>query len=270
MRKRVGARILSFMDSESEISPRGLSLARSLARRIECVTDLGQRTALMREFCLSHEPVVVAECLQALLTDAVRGRSRDAWMALVMALCRREIAYGKVGEIYRSTVEEGYGALRLIFIAGERAMRKAGEGDFARDDLLDGMTLGERKAKARTQNKELLARLLFDPDPAVVHILLRNPRITEADVLKLASKRPNRPHVLVEIADVGRWVIRANIRRAIVLNPYAPSRLAVTLMPLMTVQELTELRGDGSVQRLIRESASALLELRGWQAPTIH
>jgi len=104
----------------------------------------------------------------------------------------------------------------------------------------------------------------------VVHILLRNPRITEADVLKLASKRPNRPDVLVEIADVARWVIRSNIRRAIVLNPYAPSRLAVTLMPLMTVQELTELRSDGSVQRLIRESAGAFLQLRGWEPPTIH
>ena len=132
------------------------------------------------------------------------------------------------------------------------------------------MTLGERKAKARTQDKEMLGRLLFDPDPAVVHILLRNPRLTEGDVLKLASKRPNRPGVLIEIADVGRWVIRSSIRRAIVLNPYAPSRLAVTLMPLMTIQELTELRVDGSVQRLIRESAAALLELRGWESPTIH
>jgi hypothetical protein len=191
-------------------------------------------------------------------------------MALALALCRREIDYAKVGEIYRATVEEGYGALRLIFIAGERALRKAGEGDFARDDLLDGMTLGERKAKARTQDKELLGRLLFDPDPVVVHILLRNPRITEAHVLKLASKRPNRPGVLVEIADVARWVIRSDIRRAIVLNPYAPSRLAVTLMPLMTIQELTELRVDGSVQRLIRESAAALLGLRGWEPPAVH
>jgi hypothetical protein len=269
MRKRFRARILVPMDSESEISPGGRALARSLARRIECVTDLGQRTALMREFCLNHEPPVVAEVLQVLLAAVVRGRDRDAWMALVLALCRREIPYSRVGDIYRGTVEGGYEALRLVFIAGERSLRKAGEGDFSRDDLLDGMSLGERKAKARTQDKEILGRLLFDPDSAVVHILLRNPRITEGDVLKLASKRPNRPGVLVEIADVGRWVIRSSIRRAIVLNPYSPSRLAVTLMPLMTIQELMELRVDGSVQRLIRESASALLELRGWNPPTV-
>ena len=257
-------------DSETPSTPRGRSLAQSLARRIECVPDLGQRAALMREFCLKHESVVVAESLQVLLSEAVRGRSRDAWMALVLALCRREVPYNRVGEIYRATVEEGYEALRLVFIAGERALRKAEAGDFARDDLLDGMTLGERKAKARTQDKQLLDRLLFDPDPAVVQILLRNPRITEADVLKLASKRPNRPDALVEIVNVERWVIRSNIRRAIVLNPYAPSRLAVTLMPLMAVQELMELRVDGSVQRLIRESASAMLALRGWEEPTVH
>jgi len=69
---------------------------------------------------------------------------------------------------------------------------------------------------------------------------------------------------------VERWVIRSNIRRAIVLNPYAPSRLAVTLMPLMAVQELMELRADASVQRLVRDSAEAMLALRGWEEPTVH
>ncbi len=258
------------MELEPEISPRGRSLARSLARRIECVTDLGQRTALMREFCVQQDPELVAECLQALLMDAVRGERRDAWMALILALCRRALPYERVGEIYRATVNQGYQALRLVFIAGERSLRKASESDFARDDLLDGMTLGERKAKARTQDKELLNRLLFDPDPAVVGILLRNPRMTEADVLKLASRRPNRPEALVEIVDVERWVIRSNIRRAIVLNPYSPSRLALMLMPLMSIQELTDLRTDASVQRVIREGAAALLELRGWEPPTLH
>ena len=74
----------------------------------------------------------------------------------------------------------------------------------------------------------------------------------------------------VEIVDVERWVIRSNIRRAIVLNPYSPSRLALMLMPLMSIQELTDLRTDASVQRVIREGAAALLELRGWEPPTLH
>jgi hypothetical protein len=132
------------------------------------------------------------------------------------------------------------------------------------------MSLGERKAKARTQQKNILDRLLFDPDPQVLKILLRNPRLTHLDVVKLASKRPNRPEILVEIADVPRWIIRAQIRRAMVLNPYAPARLAVVLMPLMTLQELQGLRVDASVNAIIRETADSLLYLRGWTPPTLH
>ena len=258
------------MDSESQLSTRGVSLARALAKRIEGVTDLGQRTALVREFCTLQEPTVVTEGLQALLANTLRGHSREAWTALAIALCRREIPYERLGEIYRVTVEEGYDALRLVFIAGDGALRRAKEGEFQRDDLLDGMTLGERKSKARTHDKELLVRLLFDADPLVVRVLLRNPRLTHGDVLKLASKRPNRPAVLIEIADVPRWIIRAQIRRAMVLNPYSPARLSVALMPLMTVQELSALRVDGSVHTLIRETAQQLLDLRGWKPPTLH
>jgi hypothetical protein len=258
------------MESESEVSARGESLAQALARRVEGVTDLVQRSVLVQEFCTKQEPEIVAEGLQALLALTLRGHARDAWMALVLALCRRQIPYERMGEIYSAAVESGYAALRLVFIAGDGALRSAVEGDYKRDDLLDGMTLGERKAKARSQNRKLLERLLFDQDPAVVHILLRNPRMTVEDVLKLATKRPNRPGVLVEIAEVPRWMIRRPIRQALVLNPYSPVRLAVTVMPLMGVGELTELRLDRSLHPLIQETAEALLALRGWSQPTIH
>jgi hypothetical protein len=258
------------MESESEVSTRGESLAHALARRVEGVTDLVQRSVLVAEFCTEQEPEVVAEGLQALLALTLRGNARDAWMALSLALCRRQIPYERMGEIYRAAIEAGFGALRMIFIAGDGALRRAPDGEFKRDDLLDGMTLGERKAKARTQDKKLLERLLFDADSAVVHILLRNPRMTVDHVLKLASKRPNRPAVLVEIAEVPQWVIRRPIRQALVLNPYSPLRLAVTVMPLMGVGELTELRVDRSLHPVIRETAVALLALRGWSPPTAH
>lgn len=258
------------MDTEPELSIRGESLARALSKRIEGVPDLLQRSVLVREFCLIQEPEVVTEGLQALLGHTLRGHGRDAWTALAMALCRKEIPYSRLEEVYRQAIELGFPALRLVFIAGDGALRAATEGDFDRDDLLDGMTLGERKSKARTQEKNILDRLLFDPDPQVLRILLRNPRLAHADVLKLASKRPNRPGILVEIADVPRWLIRDQIRRALVLNPYAPARLGVTLMPLMTLQDLQALRGDGAVHAIIRETAGALLTLRGWRPPLLH
>ena len=59
------------------------------------------------------------------------------------------------------------------------------------DRAMRAKTLGERKALARGHDRDRLARLLSDPDPAVLRHLLENPRITERDVLVAASRRGN-------------------------------------------------------------------------------
>src|SRR5207237_1853542 len=43
------------------------------------------------------------------------------------------------------------------------------------------LTLGERKALARSSRRELVAHLVRDPHPDVVRILLDNPVMTERD-----------------------------------------------------------------------------------------
>ena len=60
------------------------------------------------------------------------------------------------------------------------------------------LTLGERKSLARRPDRAMLDRLLHDPHPDVIRRLLRNPRLTEDDVVRLAARRPGRPEVLVE------------------------------------------------------------------------
>ncbi|HEX6836473.1 MAG TPA: hypothetical protein VF334_07855, partial [Polyangia bacterium] len=81
------------------------------------------------------------------------------------------------------------------------------------------LTLGERKSLARSRRREMLDRLLRDPDESVLTILLGNPRITEDDVVRLAAKRPGRGDVLAEIARSTRWAHRPRVRIALVMNP---------------------------------------------------
>jgi hypothetical protein len=84
----------------------------------------------------------------------------------------------------------------------------------------------------------MMARLLRDPHPAVISRVLRNPRLTEDDVVHLAAKRPCRPDVLAEIARAPRWIHCARVRLAVILNPDTPAEIAVPIAGLLIRQEL--------------------------------
>lgn len=100
------------------------------------------------------------------------------------------------------------------------------------------LTLGERKSLARKHDRTLLARLLGDPHPDVIRGLLRNPRLTEDDLVQLIARRPSRPEILAEIARTPRWVHRARVRLALILNPATPQELSVPLASLLMRHEL--------------------------------
>ncbi|MGM0574864.1 MAG: hypothetical protein ACQEXJ_03915 [Myxococcota bacterium] len=239
-------------------------------RRLEGISHPSQRDVLVREFCLTQGPAVAVEALHALVREAVRGRHRGTWLTVASALTGGAIPYDVHGDLYRAAVAGGFDVMRHLLIGGEVAHKTARDEDFARDDLLDGLTLGERKAKARALDRNLLARMLNDGDPAVIRVLLRNPRITEQEVLRLAAKRPNRAAVLREIARVSRWICRPRIQRALLLNPYTPVRVSVVLMPLMSAQDLHQFSRDKSLHPLTVAIARELLDLRGWETPTFH
>src|SRR3972149_7255409 len=85
---------------------------------------------------------------------------------------------------------------------------------------MEMLSLGHRRALSKTNIKDTLDRLLSDPDPMVITNILNNPRITEKEVLKIASKRPGSPRILKLLAMHRKWSKRYAVIKAIVQNPY--------------------------------------------------
>lgn len=258
------------MAGESNERTAAQGLTRALERRLDSITDVVQRSHLIREFCEANDPELVALSFQAVIEATLKGRSRETWLAIAIALFQESVSYATLEEIYRCSVEAEHDAARLVLLAGDRAQRTAEEGEFKRDDFIENLTLGERKAKARTLEPQVLLRLLQDPNPTVVRILLKNPRMTERPVQRLAAKRPNRVSILNEISLVPRWVCRASIQRALVLNPYTPARIAICLMPLLATRELNEISQEKNLHPMSQPMARTLLRLQGWEAPVFH
>jgi hypothetical protein len=130
------------------------------------------------------------------------------------------------------------------------------------DREMTARTLGHRKTMARGQNRDVLARLAHDQDPAVVRNLLENPRLTEREVLIAASRRPTDASILEEVFRSRRWSSNRRVRKALALNPYSPPALAAAALTLLTAPELREVAHDSHLRDEVREHARRLLALR--------
>ncbi len=124
------------------------------------------------------------------------------------------------------------------------------------------LTLGERKSLARTHDRFLIQRVVRDPHPDVVRILLDNPSLTEEDVVRVCAVRPNDPNVLQTVYHSRRWVVRYRPRNAIVRNPHTPLDTALLLAPLLRKGELREAATSSELAPPLRLSCKTILEMR--------
>jgi hypothetical protein len=124
------------------------------------------------------------------------------------------------------------------------------------------LTLGERKSLARTHDRSLIRRVLRDPHPDVIRILLDNPSLTEEDVVRVCAARPNDPDVLQTVYRHRRWIVRYRPRNAIVRNPDTPLDTALLLAPLLRRTELEEAAASSELAPPLRLSCKTILQVR--------
>src|SRR6185369_13973739 len=95
--------------------------------------------------------------------------------------------------------------------------------------------------------RQQIERLLRDPDPAVVENLLNNPVMTEREVLRVASRRPVHPEVLLRVFANRKWAMRYRVRKALVYNPYTPTQVALSLVTFLQTTDLRDIARDPGV-----------------------
>jgi hypothetical protein len=124
------------------------------------------------------------------------------------------------------------------------------------------LTLGERRSLARRPERKWIERLLRDPHPMVIDLLLQNPKLTESDVLRLVTSRSARPVVLSSMVRYERWLNSGAVRHALALNPRTPLLISVPLLFLSTRPQLREIRATGNLPVAVRATAAELLQRR--------
>ena len=233
-----------------------------LVARLKAIRDPRMRVLALIEALGTGDAGAWIETIAALIGRSHTVDDADAMLAvqsITRAAAEPTLPYETRKRLYEAAAERNLLPIARLFLnaspsapvdekqlAPERPLKPTGR----------PLTLGERKSLARTNNREQILLLLRDPHPAVVAILLDNPHVTESDVLKIASRRPNVPESLAKLAGHPRWSVRHAIKRALVMNPATPLAEAIRIVTTLRAAELAELAEDPALPEPLRTHAA--------------
>lgn len=225
-----------------------------LVRVVGGIPDQAMRAAYLRHTLLSKQPDAVADLFTVAMTAAEGRLPGHVELLQAMSLALADEACHGLREAARAVLE-GRNLPGLAHALRRDPVTEAAETqripDFGRGRTL---SLGERKSIARSNDRNLIARVLRDPHPDVIRILLGNPTLTETDVVRLCARRPASTEVLREVFRSPRWIVRYPIKVAIVLNPYTPLDIALQLAPHLITPDVKRVLAAEDLADELREA----------------
>ena len=243
-----------------------MSPATRLRKVLLSLQDTGLRLGWLRSYLSCTPTPEAAQCLDALCDEgeqSVQG-AREALLSVAMLL----VELGDCELVARLRAEAAERHLlslgRLLRRGPDSPERESPPEELPVPDYGTGreLTVGERRSLARRPHRRCFERLLADPHPLVIRQLLKNPRLTEDDIVYLATRRPARIVAIREIVAAPRWLNQPRVRMSILLNPGSPSSVAMPLLVLCTRPELSEIVHATDASLALRATARELLERR--------
>jgi len=231
-----------------------------IVARLKAIRDARMRVLLLVEAFREGDPMLWVQVLATIVNRAHVVDDADAIEALesiTHAAADPALSYETRQSLYEAASDLGLAAIARLFLA---TAAPATEAALAPERPLKPtgrpLTLGERKALARTNRRDQILLLTRDPHPAVIAILLGNPHVTEADIVRIAAARPGVPASLAAIAAHPRWSVRHAVKRALVLNPATPLADAIRIATTLRRNELEEIAADPALPEQLRRHAA--------------
>ena len=125
---------------------------------------------------------------------------------------------------------------------------------------LSKMEMGEKISLARSAPARVVSQLLEESQPRVIDALLMNPRIREAEVVRLAEDPGVSSEALRVLARSERWSSRYTVKMALVKNRRTPVHAALTLLGSLPRREIERLVSSDVLPKVVLVRAHQLLE----------
>jgi hypothetical protein len=118
-------------------------------------------------------------------------------------------------------------------------------------DRVRGLSQTEKLLLAVRADRTERAVLAQDNDPRVLLSVLRNPRLTVDEVVRIAKSSFLNFQIVDVIMKAGQWMASLDVRLALIHNPKTPQAFALRILPTLP---------DGEVRAIARAGTSMALK----------
>src|SRR3984893_9509364 len=147
-------------------------------------------------------------------------------------------------------------------LASLRLIRELNMMDFVQFTIIAGIYARLKLNAARRGTALVSASLLAEGHAQVLSVVLDNPGLTEAQVLKALSRESLPVGVVKAVAQHRKWSHTYNVRLALVRHPSSTLSTILAYLPELTVSDLRELAAPGIVSENLRKYLLAEIQQR--------
>jgi hypothetical protein len=125
--------------------------------------------------------------------------------------------------------------------------------------LAQSMSIGEKIKTALTGDKEWRGLLIKDSNKLVSSAIMKNPRITEGEVLTICKGVVQNDDIIRLVCANKEWVKNYQIRKALVTNSKTPLAKAIRFLSSLSDKDIASLAKSKNVSSVISTQARRLM-----------
>jgi len=124
------------------------------------------------------------------------------------------------------------------------------------------LKVAEKIKMGLTGDKEWRNIMMKDPNKLVQGAVMKNPRISDGEVLMVAKNKTSRDDLIRIILRNKDWVKNYEIKKALIEHPKTPVPKALRYIRYWTMKEIKEISKSRQVSKIVASAARKELEKR--------
>ncbi|MBI2413639.1 MAG: hypothetical protein HYV24_10580 [Deltaproteobacteria bacterium] len=128
--------------------------------------------------------------------------------------------------------------------------------------IVGSMSMGQKVKLALSGNKSAREVLIKDSNKMIAVAVLKNPRITEDEILRLTSSKGTPEDLLRQVARNKEWVKNYNVKLGIVTNPKTPLAISVKMLDYVYDKDLVKLAKSKNVPSVLASTARRKMDAK--------
>jgi hypothetical protein len=143
--------------------------------------------------------------------------------------------------------------------SGEEEKEEEEEAYRSKYQLAQTMGVGQKIKMALTGDKEWRSLLIKDSNKLVNGAVVKNPRITEPEILTISKSVIQNDEIIRIICHNKEWVKNIEIRKALVLNHKTPLPVALRFMGFLSEKDLAGMAKSKNISSVLANQARRML-----------